>query len=127
MKPSERFGARCGSELAIRDNPREIPPKMKIKVFTEKEIFEAYTFSKNGDQALHLFGNPRMYPGAPVVFKKFDQAGHLFDMNLKRLMVTAKRFGVKCIFVHKKGTPKQHIDLCGKPLLDAIAWTEANK
>ncbi len=91
-----------------------------MRLFDERNLFRAYRYAEQGGQALHLFENPGIYPGAPQVFKKSKKAGHLFDRDMIRLIATARMLGLKVIKVHRKGTKKQHIDLCGRPLLRAI-------
>jgi hypothetical protein len=91
-----------------------------MRLFEEREIMEAYKFATAGGQALHLFNDAGIYPGAPAVFKRSRQAAHLFDQNTERLITTAKWLGVKKSRISHKGTPQQHIDLCGRPLKRAI-------
>lgn len=98
-----------------------------MKLFEDREIFEAYKFAAAGGQALHLFSDPGVYPGAPAVFKKSREAAHLFDIDTKRLIATAQQLGVRVIKIGRKGTPKQHIDLCGRPLRQAIKFAEGYK
>ena len=99
----------------------------KMKLFEERQIFEAYEFAAEGGQALHLFSDPGVYPGAPACFKKSRKAAHLFDRDKERLIDIAKSFGVRKIKVSHEGTKKQHIDLCGRPLRQAIKFAEGYK
>jgi len=87
-----------------------------MKLFKERRLKEACAYAQGGGQALHLFSDPRIYPGAPNCFKRSREAAHLFDYNIGRLISTARRLGVRVIKVGRKGAPGQHIDLCGKPL-----------
>jgi len=80
---------------------------------------EAYSYAQGGGQALHLFSDPGIYPGAPKCFKHSREAAHLFDYNIGRLIATARRLGVRVIKIGRKGRRGQHIDLCGKPLSKA--------
>ena len=89
---------------------------MIMKTFQERQLMEAYTYAKEGGQALHLFSDPGVYPGAPNCFKRSREAAHLFDYNTGRLIATARRLGVRVIKIGRKGSPGQHIDLCGRPL-----------
>jgi len=98
-----------------------------MKLFEENQIFEAYKFAAAGGQALHLFSDPGVFPGAPAVFKKSREAAHLLDQDRERLVDTAKNFGVRKIKVDHIGTKKQHIDLCGRPLRQAIKFAEGYK
>jgi len=90
----------------------------------DKQILDAYKFTASGGGALHLFHDPGVYPGAPPVFKKSREAAHLLDQDLQRLREIAKALGVRVIKVSYEGTPKQHIDLCGRPLKRAIEICE---
>ena len=91
----------------------------RLRVFTWREIFQAYLYSKRGGQSLHLHNI--VFSSSPNCFiravNKGDYIGHLFDMDELRLIKTARRLGVKVIFIDgEKGTCRQHIDLCGMPL-----------
>ena len=94
-----------------------------IRLFEDRQIFEAYEFAVGGGQALHLFSFPGVYPGAPGCFKRSKQGGHFFDQNKARLTATAKQLGVRVIKVSHEGTKKQHVDLCGRPLKRALKLT----
>lgn len=58
---------------------------------------------------------------APACFRRAKRWGYLFDQDTERLLKTARAYGVRVLFIHRKGTPTQHIDLCSKPLERAIA------
>jgi len=90
-----------------------------MKLFHERQLKEAYEYAGTGGQALHLFSDPGIYPGAPNCFKRSRQAAHLFDYNIGRLIKTARRLGVRVIKVGRKGRPGQHIDLYGRSLQKA--------
>lgn len=85
---------------------------LSMKLFQMSEISEAIQHAKEGGQALHLHSLSRGHP----LFARYPEIAHLLDMNLDRLMKTAKALGVRVIKVERKGTDRQHIDLCGKPL-----------
>ena len=87
-----------------------------MREFDEMEIREAWAYAEGGGQALHLFSHPGVYPGAPQCFKRVDIAAHLFDQDEQRLKETVRKLGVRVIVVSRRGTFKQHVDLCGKPL-----------
>jgi hypothetical protein len=92
-----------------------------MKLFEERQIKEAFAYSAEGGQALHLFSNPGVYPGAPICFKRNLFAAHLFDDHIERLKLTASKLGVKRIVISRVGRQGQHVDLCGRPLQKAIA------
>jgi hypothetical protein len=93
-----------------------------MKRFERREIREAIQYAQEGGQALHVWepGAYRHTPGLPEVFRRSRLWAHLFDQDLCRLLRTAKALGVRVIKVEYEGTPRQHIDLCGRPLVRAI-------
>lgn len=94
-----------------------------MKAFRCLQIDEALAHAKAGGQALHL--HKIITPDAPNCFKAAINRGeyiaHLFDLDSLRLIATARSLGVRVIFIDKPDTPRQHIDLCGKPLKTAMA------
>ena len=44
----------------------------------------------------------------------------MFDQDRARLEATARQYDVQVIVVEYEGSPRQHIDLCGKPLAKLI-------
>lgn len=101
-----------------------------MKVFKQMEVTEAKAHAMAGGQALHLHRIIVDEKKAPRCFvnavKRGEDIAHLFDQDYLRLMKTARSLGVKVILVEHKGTPRQHIDLCGKPLEKArgMAYAE---
>jgi len=90
-----------------------------MKRFESKDIAAAMDFAEAGGVALHVWKGA--WPGKkPRCFRDGQDWGHLFDMNPKRLVATARRLGVRVIKVSRIGGRGQHIDLCGKPLAKAI-------
>jgi len=90
-----------------------------MKLFTERQIKEAYEYARLGGQALHIFSDPDIYPDCPNCFRYGCEAAHLIDYDCTRLVKTARSLGVRVIKVGHKGLPGQHIDLCGRPLQKA--------
>ncbi len=93
-------------------------------MFTDFEIDEAIAHAAEGGQGLHVWhgaGEWARAVGGPACFMRNDLAAHLFDRDANRLQETARRLGVRRIFIDKAGTDRQHIDLCGRPLARAIA------
>ena len=94
-----------------------------MKIFECGEVKEAYAWAQAGGQALHL--HQIVFPESPRCFRdavgRGEDIAHLFDQDEARLRKTAKDLGVRVIYVHHRGTPRQHIDLCGKPLTMAKA------
>jgi hypothetical protein len=75
------------------------------------DLREALKHVAESGQALHY-----SCPKAPACFKGKRLWGHLLDGDRKRLVATARALGVRVIRVHRPGEPRQHVDLCGKPL-----------
>ena len=82
-----------------------------MKRFEMKQIREAVAYSMQGGQALHV----HTLNSGHWLFRRYPVIGHYFDQDINRLIYVSRRFGVRVIKVECEGTPKQHIDLCGKP------------
>lgn len=96
-----------------------------MKIFLQREIREAYAHAAAGGQALHVCNSVGLVTtAAPAVFRRSSRFAHLFDQDYERLMATAKLLGVRVILPQDCGTHRQHVDLCGKPLLRAIDLAE---
>lgn len=93
-----------------------------MKIFKAMHLREAYAYSMAGGQALHV--HRIVFKDSPSCFRRAVAQGeyiaHLFDQNELRLIATARRFGVGAMIIEHRGTEKQHVDLCGKPLKKAI-------
>lgn len=92
-----------------------------MKTFGEKEIKDALDYAEGGGQALHIFKNPAVYPGAPACFRMAKVAAHLLDRDLTRPKATAAGLGVQRIIVFYAGQRYQHVDICGRPLAQALS------
>jgi prepilin-type N-terminal cleavage/methylation domain-containing protein/prepilin-type processing-associated H-X9-DG protein len=96
-----------------------------MKKFDEIEVKEAVDYAAAGGQALHLHQIIPDRKKAPRCFvsavDRGEDIAHLFDRDTERLKATARRLGVRVIFIHREGTDRQHIDLCAGPLKKAIA------
>lgn len=91
-----------------------------MKKFEMKQVRDAYLFSDEGGQALHMHTLNKGHK----LFERYPVIAHLMDMNKNRLISTARRLGVRVIKVEREGAQGQHIDLCGKPLERAIRLCE---
>jgi hypothetical protein len=100
-----------------------------MKLFEIRELRQAVDYAVAGNQALHLHNiivNPRQAPQCFVrAIENGEYIAHLFDMDEERLIKTARKLGVRVIKVERKGTPSQHIDLCGVPLVKAMTMCES--
>lgn len=96
-----------------------------LRMFEERQIKDAWTWAAKGNQALHRM-RAKPWPHIPKCFRDAKWWGHLFDTNTERLIRTAKELGVKRVRIHQKGTPKQHVDLYGRPLEHAIKKATIN-
>lgn len=96
-----------------------------MQIFREREVEEAVAHSAAGGQALHLHRIIVDRRRAPRCFVQAVDRGesiaHLFDLDTERLKATARRLGVRVIYIDRAGTPNQHVDLCGGPLRKAMA------
>lgn len=94
------------------------------------EIDEALTHAAAGGQSLHLHRIIVDRNRAPRCFvaavDRGEDIAHLFDLDEVRLVATAKRLGVRVVYIDRAGTARQHIDLCGAPLRKAVAMCEAS-
>lgn len=92
-----------------------------MKLFRQRELREAYAYAKKGGQALHVFSGAFAGPDAPKCFVGQTTIAHLFDQDRRRLHATARNLGVRVIKIEYGDDPeRQHVDLCGKPLLNAL-------
>lgn len=98
-----------------------------MKIFQCLELGEALEHARQGGQALHL--HRIVFPHSPRCFRaaveRGEEIAHLFDLDRERLIRTARRLGVRVVFVDRDGTDRQHIDLCGAPLKKAIREASA--
>ena len=97
-----------------------------LRTFEARQVAEAVAHAAGGGQAVHL--HRVCGPGAPACFRRDVAAGkdiaHLFDQDAARLVATVKRLGVRVVVVERRGTDRQHVDLCGRPLERLIAQAD---
>lgn len=100
------------------------PAEPPLKHFPALDLDEALAHAAGGGQSLHthtFIGNPATAPRCFVrAVRRGEKIAHLFDQDIDRLRKTARQCGVKIIVVEHAGTDRQHIDLCGKPLVRAM-------
>lgn len=59
--------------------------------------------------------------GAQVLYiRRVAEAAWLIDHNIDRLILTARRLGIRRIYVGRRGLAGQHIELKGRPYVRAI-------
>lgn len=94
---------------------------LAIKLFQHNEAKAAMDFADNGARPCTCgILIVRDCPEAPSCFKRSaSEWGHLCDMDVHRLVSTARSLGVVVIVVSRRGMRGQHIDLCGGPLRKA--------
>jgi hypothetical protein len=97
-----------------------------MKVFKQKELKDAFAYAdEEKGQALHVYTPTEAMKrkhNLPKCFKKNDDLwAHLMDNDTDRLIRTAKQLGVSIVKVEREGRQGQHVDLCGAPLIKAIA------
>lgn len=90
-----------------------------VKEFAFTEVRQAIKHAQEGGIALHNAGYHRVPGQASEV-----RVAHLFDQDEERLRRLANKLGVKRVIVQDSGTPRQHIDLWGEPLSDALLTLE---
>ena len=98
-----------------------------MKRFAEDQGRQAQDCALAGDQGLHVWEGVdgiRKWNTTPSCFKRTKMWAHLYDQDTSRLRATARRLGVRAIFVHYEGERNQHVDLCGAPLSRAIRESE---
>lgn len=102
-----------------------------MKKFLAMQVDEAVEHAKGGGQSLHLHRVIVDRQKAPRCFVAAVDCGediaHLFDLDELRLVATARRLGVKVIVIDRRGTDRQHIDLCGAPLRRAVALAQGGE
>ena len=103
-------------------------PDDRMQVFQCEDIQAAYAHAAAGGIAVHL--HSIVFPHSPQCFrqavKRGEQIAHVFGQDAEELKLLAKKHGVRVLYIDKPGTPRQHIDMCGKPLqnlLDEIGAT----
>jgi len=96
-----------------------------MKRFEHREVKAALAHAAAGGQALHVWdpgpNAAQIYPKAPKIFLRHRPWAHLFDRDVERLKATARRLGIRRVYIDRRGDRGQHVDLCGKPLDRAIA------
>jgi hypothetical protein len=92
-----------------------------MKKFEMRQLKDAIEYAAQGGQALHI----HTLNNGHFLFKRYPVIGHLFDQDRNRLVYLVGRLGVNVIKIEREGTPKQHIDLCGKPFDLAVALCDA--
>jgi len=98
-----------------------------VKRFEKMQLTDAMDHAEQGGQALHVFvpmAVERQLPHVQTCFRRSTAWAHLFDKDGDRLQKTARELGVSVVKIHHAGTPRQHVDLCGKPLKLAIKRCE---
>jgi hypothetical protein len=99
-----------------------------MRAFKCMEIDEALGHAADGGQALHLHRIIVDAAKAPRCFVaavgRGEDIAHLFDRDEARLVATVRRLGVRVVVVERRGTPRQHVDLCAGPLRKALALCE---
>jgi hypothetical protein len=94
---------------------------MKLFNYRDRQGYVAYAAS--GGQSLSLWPGSiaDAIPTAPKCFKGLEEFGKIHDQDAARLTATAKRLGIRVVYIDRRGTPEQHIDLCRGPLEKAKA------
>lgn len=95
----------------------------RFQVFQTREQDEAIAHALAGGVAVHL--HSIVFPNSPKCFREAVRRGeeiaHVFGQDADELKQVASAMGVKVLFIDKRGTRSQHIDLCGGPLKKLLA------
>lgn len=93
-----------------------------MKLFQRNQIKEAYAYADSGETAVHL--HDIVFRESPACFVRDVKAGkyiaHVFSQDVELLTELAVRSGIKKVVIDGKGTRRQHVDFCGKPLENLI-------
>jgi hypothetical protein len=89
-----------------------------VKLFDYKDRAGYVAHAAAGGQTLTI------WPGAiadassraPRCFKGLKEFGKIHDQDEVRLALTARKLGIRSVFLDRRGQPDQHIDLCRGPL-----------
>lgn len=92
----------------------------------KEELKAAKAYAGGGGQALLVIphGCP-VGPRTPMCFRNAREYGYLFDQDPLRLSRTVQALGVSKLEIDHLGEPSQHVNLCGRPLLRAVARCQA--
>ena len=93
-----------------------------MKRFQTTKLMEALEYAAGGGQALHTCIVPPN--DGPSCFRPGSRVAHLIDHDERRLLKTARRLGVRKVWIHRRGEPGQHVDLCGRPYVKALIEAE---
>lgn len=98
-------------------------PDERYRIFEEGEIREALAWSAAGNVAIHL--HQIVFPGSPRCFvsavNRGEDIAHVFGIEEEELRTLAYQMGVRVIVIDRAGTPRQHVDMCAKPLKKLLA------
>lgn len=92
-----------------------------MKLFEQHQVREAITYAQEHPDNLALHLHFVAFSWSPRCFYLDVQMGkpiaHLFCQSVDSLSDIARDAGVNKIYIHRRDTLYQHIDLCGKPLV----------
>ena len=94
--------------------------------YNAKALTYALGMAHLGRQCLHVYSPRVVPPTAPRCFRAGRPWAHLLDADDVRLRRTARGLGVRTVFVHHEASPRQHVDLVGRPLARAVGWCLAD-
>jgi len=107
----------CPCDVSAGQGSRSGRELIRVRRFEMREVREAIAHAAEGGQALHVF-RWTAPPTAPAAFRQQERTemAHLLDQDTERLVSTAFRLGIPLPRVQRRGTVRQHVDLCGQPL-----------
>lgn len=102
-----------------------------MKLFAAKEIRQAVAYAQTGETAIHL--HCIVFPNSPTCFKsaviRGEWIAHVFSQDAELLKEIARRSGIRVICLEHEGSPRQHIDFCGRALRNLLleaGYTQAD-
>ena len=97
-------------------------------MFKQHELREAYAYAEAGEIAVHV--HFMVFANSPACFKRDMNRGypiaHVLGQDKEHLIAIAHDCGVKKVVVECQGTRRQHIDLCGKPLIHCLTQMDVD-
>ncbi len=102
-----------------------------MRVSFTLEVDEAVAYARTGGLSLHLhriIGDRNKAPRCFVdAVDRGEPIAHLFGADAAQLVAVARQCGVRVTHIDRRGTDRQHIDLCSGPLRKAYKLLDADQ
>lgn len=88
----------------------------------QRSLPKAIRYAERGGQAIYLHRVllDHEHEAFLAAYASDEYIGSLFDRDERRLFATARRLGIRKATIYRRGTPGQHIRVCGDPLAYAL-------